>query len=288
MPAHPSWTGYLKLSLVSCAVELFPASTRSEKISFHILNRETGNRVRQLLVDEKTKKPVDEEDRVKGYEARKRKYILVEDEELDAIEIESTRTMEIESFAHAGEIDPLYFSSAHYLVPEDKVAEEAFSDIRDAMKDNKVVGIARVVLHQRERVMMLEPRGSGIFSVTLRYGYEIRKDAPYFDKIKRIKVPAEMREIAGDIIARKTRKFDPGRYEDRYENALAELLKAKKAGRKLSRKKIAKPKSSSNLMDALKKSLSNDGKSRKPAQRSSAGQASRGTRRKPARARRRA
>jgi DNA end-binding protein Ku len=287
MPAHPSWTGYLKLSLVSCAVELFPASTRSEKISFHVINRETGNRVRQRLVDEKTGKAVDPEDRVKGYEAGRRKYILVEEDELDAIEIESSRTMEIESFTRPDEIDPLYMGSAHYLAPEDKVAEEAFSVIRDAMRDRKVVGIARVVMHQRERVVMLEPRGTGIFAVTLRYGYEIRKDGPYFNRIKRTKTPAEMREIAGDIIARKMRKFDPERYEDRYENALAELLKAKKAGRKPSRRKVAKPKPSRNLMDALKKSLKEGGTARKTARRS-AGQTRRAARGKSARAKRRA
>lgn len=262
MAARPSWRGYLKLSLVSCAVELYPASTRSEKISFHIINRETGNRVRQQLVDEKTREPVEDEDRVKGYEVGKRQYILVEDEEFEAIEIESSKTMELESFVKAEEIDPIYLDGAHYIVPEDKVAEEAFAVIRDAMAARKMVGIARIVLHQRERIMMLEPRGRGLLAVTLRYPYEVRPDDPYFGKIPKMKVPAEMIDIASDIIARKVAKFDPEHYQDRYENALVEVLKAKKAGRKITAKKIAEPKPVSNLMDALKKSLAGEGKSR--------------------------
>jgi DNA end-binding protein Ku len=259
MAARPSWRGYLKLSLVSCAVELYPASTRSEKISFHMLNRETGNRLRQQMVDEKTRKPVDNDDRVRGYEVGKRQYITVEDEELEAIEIESTKTMEIESFVAQDEIDPIYLDSAHYVVPEDKVAEEAFAVIRDAMLAKKMVGIARVVLHQRERIMMLEPRGRGLLAITIRYPYEVREDDPYFDKIPKTKIPAEMLDIASDIIERKVAKFDPASYEDRYENALVELLKAKKAGRKITQKKIREPRPASNLMDALKKSLASDG-----------------------------
>lgn len=278
MAARPSWRGYLKLSLVSCAVELYPASTRSDKISFHMLNRETGNRLRQQMVDEKTRKPVEDEDRVRGYEVGKRQYITVEDEELEAIEIESTRTMEIESFVAQDEIDPIYLDSAHYVVPEDKVAEEAFAVIRDAMLAKKMVGIARVVLHQRERIMMLEPRGRGLLAITIRYPYEVREDDPYFDKIPKTKVPAEMLDIASDIIERKVAKFDPRSYEDRYENALVELLQAKKAGRKITQKKIREPKPASNLMDALKKSLAGEGGRRtraapraKPAARRTAG-----------------
>ncbi len=278
MAARPSWRGYLKLSLVSCAVELYPASTRSDKISFHMLNRETGNRLRQQMVDEKTRKPVEDEDRVRGYEVGKRQYITVEDEELEAIEIESTRTMEIESFVAQDEIDPIYLDSAHYVVPEDKVAEEAFAVIRDAMLAKKMVGIARVVLHQRERIMMLEPRGRGLLAITIRYPYEVREDDPYFDKIPKTKVPAEMLDIASDIIERKIAKFDPRSYEDRYENALVELLQAKKAGRKITQKKIREPKPASNLMDALKKSLAGEGGRRtraapraKPAARRTAG-----------------
>lgn len=258
MAARPSWSGYLKLSLVSCAVELYPASTRSDKISFHVLNRETGNRLRQQMVDEKTREVVDTDDRVRGYEVGKRQYITVEDEELEAIEIESSKTMEIESFAAQDEIDPVYLDGAHYVVPEDKVAEEAFAVIRDAMQAKKMVGIARVVLHQRERIVMLEPRGRGLLAITIRYPYEVREDDPYFGKIPRTRVPAEMLDIASDIIDRKVAKFDPRRYEDRYENALVALLQAKKAGRKITRKKIREPKPASNLMDALKKSLAGE------------------------------
>ncbi|HUD51484.1 Ku protein [Parvibaculum sp.] len=268
MAARPSWRGYLKLSLVSCAVELYPASTRSDKISFHMLNRETGNRLRQQMIDEKTHKPVDTDDRVKGYEVGKRQYITVEDEELEAIEIESTKTMEIESFVSEEEIDPIYLDGAHYLVPEDKVAEEAFAVIRDAMQAKKMVGIARVVLHQRERIMMLAPRDRGLLAITIRYPYEVREADPYFDKIPKTKVPAEMLDIASDIIERKVAKFDPKTYEDRYETALTELLQAKKAGRKITHKKIGEPKPAGNLMDALKKSLAGEsGRRSRPAAR---------------------
>jgi len=291
MAARPSWRGYLKLSLVSCAVELYPASTRSDRISFHMLNRDTGNRLRQQMVDEKTRKPVDDDGRIRGYEVGRRRYVTVEDEELEAIEIESTRTMEIESFAAEGEVDPVYLDGAHYVVPEDKVAEEAFAVIREAMQRKRMVGIVRVVLHQRERVMMLEPRGRGLLAITIRYPYEVREDDLYFGRIPKTKVPSEMLDIASDIIDRKVAAFDPKSYEDRYENALADLLKAKKAGRKVARKKVREPKPAGNLMDALKKSLAGESgrraraaPGRKPASRRAAG----GGRSKAGRARRRA
>jgi len=155
MAPRPYWKGYLKLSLVSCAVALFPATSRSERISFHWLNRESGNRLRQLMVDSDTSEPVEREDRVRGYQVTKNDYLMIEDEDLDAVEIESSHTIEIERFVPRSEIDPVYLDSAYYLAPNDKVAEEAFAVIREAMEGQGVVGLGRAVIARRERLFVL-------------------------------------------------------------------------------------------------------------------------------------
>ncbi len=169
MAPRANWKGYLKLSLVSCAVELFPASSTKERVSFHLLNRDTGNRLRRQLVDSETGEVVDSDDQVKGYEVAKRDYVVMEDRDLESVAIESTHTIDIESFVPRAEIDEVYLDTPYYLSPDGKVAEEAFAVIRDAMRAKKVVGLGRVVLYRRERIVMLEPRGKGIAARTLRY-----------------------------------------------------------------------------------------------------------------------
>lgn len=250
-----SWKGYLKLSLVSCSVALYTASSSSERVSFNTLNRKSGNRLKQNLIDSVSGEPVDTADRVKGYQVAKGQYVLVEDADLEALKIESTKTLEIETFVPQAEIDPIYLDSPYYLAPDDKVAEEAFAVIRDAMARKKVVGIGRVVLSRRERMLMLQPRGKGMLATTLRYPYEVRQDAEVFDSIGDVKLPAEMLDIAQEIIARKSGHFAPDTFADRYEEAVVAMLRAKQAGEAFAVPETAEPANVVNIMDALRRSL---------------------------------
>jgi DNA end-binding protein Ku len=250
-----TWKGYLKLSLVSCAVALYNASSASERVSFNTLNRKTGNRLKQNMVDSVSGEPVDTADRVKGYQVSKGQYVMVEDTDLEALKIESTKTIELETFVPQAEIDEIYLDSPYYLAPDDKVAEEAFAVIRDAMTKKKMVGIGRVVLNRRERMLMLAPRAKGMLATTLRYPYEVRQDGEYFADIHDVKLPAEMLDIAQEIIARKSGHFEPDKFTDRYEEAVVGMLRAKQAGQTFTVPEAAAPANVVNIMDALKRSL---------------------------------
>jgi DNA end-binding protein Ku len=254
-----SWKGYLKLSLVSCAVALYNATSTAERVSFNTLNRKTGNRLKQKMIDSGTEEAVDPSDRVKGYEVSKGQYVVVEDTDLEALKIESTKMIEIETFVPQSEVDQIYIDSVYYLAPDDRVAEEAFAVIRDAMAAKKVVGIGRVVLNRRERMVMLQPRGKGILATTLRYPYEVRQDSEYFSDISEIKLPAEMMGIAEVIIERKSGHFEPATFNDRYEEAVVNLLKAKQAGQAFAVPEAPAPSKVVNIMDALKRSLEAEG-----------------------------
>jgi DNA end-binding protein Ku len=254
-----SWKGHLKLSLVSCAVALYSAGSSSERVSFNTLNRKTGNRLKQNLVDSVSGEPVDTADRVKGYQFSKGQYVMIEDADLEALKLESTKTIEIETFVPASEIDEIYIDSPYYLAPDDKVAEEAFAVIRDAMMKKKVAGIGRVVLSRRERLLMLHPRGKGMMATTLRYPYEVRQDSEYFSDIHDVKLSDEMLEIAQEIIARKAGHFEPEKFTDRYEEALVEMLRAKQSGQVFTTPEAAEPGNVVNIMDALRKSLQASG-----------------------------
>ncbi len=273
MAPRPYWKGYLKLSLVSCAVALFPATSKSERISFHWLNRETGNRLRQLMVDSDTNNPVEREDRVRGYQVAKNDYLMIEEEDLDAVEIESSHTIEIERFVPRSEIDPVYLDSAYYLAPNDKVAEEAFAVIRDAMETQGVVGLGRAVIARRERLFVMEPRDKGIVATALHYNYEVRDDHAYFDEIPDITIPAEMLDLAKHIIQTKMDHFDISKFEDRYENALIEMIRAKQAGRPVEASRPQAPTNVVNLMDALRKSIAAETGGMKPPEPAAAGEA---------------
>ena len=255
MAPRPYWKGYLKLSLVSCAVALYPAASRSERISFHWLNRETGNRLRQLMVDQDTGQPVEREDRVRGFPVSKNDYLEIEDEIFDAIEIESSHTIDIESFVPRNEIDPVYLDSTHYLTPNDKVAEEAFAVIREAMAAEGVAGIGCAVISRREKLLVMEPRDRGILATVLHYNYEVRDDKAYFDEIPDIRIPGEMLDLAKHIIRTKMGHFDIAKFEDRYENALIEMIRAKQAGRPVTATSPREPAKVINLMEALRKSI---------------------------------
>ena len=230
MAPRAYWKGYLKLSLVSCPIALYPASSGSERVSFNRINGKTGNRLKQQMVDAESGEPVDKEDINRGYEYAKGQYLLVEDDELEKIRIKSTHTIDIDSFVPRAEVDDRYLDSPYYIAPTDKVGQEAFSVIRDAMRDKKMVGLARVVLSRREHVVMLEPFDKGLLATTLRYQYEIRDHAEYFEDIPDLKLPAEMKKLAAHIVETKAATSSRRRFQDHYETALIDLLKNKQAG----------------------------------------------------------
>jgi DNA end-binding protein Ku len=264
MAPRAYWKGYLKLSLVSCPIALYPASSSSERVSFNRINTKTGNRLKQQMVDAESGEPVDKEDIGRGYQYAKGQYIIVEDDELEKIKIESTHTVEIDSFVPRAEIDDRYLDSPYYVAPTDQVGQEAFSVIRDAMHEKKMVGLARVVLTRREHVVMLEPFDKGLLATTLRYPYEIRDHVEYFEDIPDLKLPAEMKKLAAHIVESKAAHFEPKNFEDRYETALVELLKNKQAG--IPVQTIGEETSAPrviNLMDALRASI--DAGAKKPA-----------------------
>ena len=235
MAPRASWKGYLRLSLVSCAVALFPATTQRDRVHFNVINRKTGHRVRYHVVDAVSGEDVPQEDRVKGYKVGKgggkHDYVLLEEDELDEVALESTHTIEIESFVARDEVDELYLDESHYLVPQDKTGTEAFAVICEAMRDEGLVGIGRVVLYRRERLLMLSPRGKGMMGTALRYRNEVRDAEDYFDDIPHVKVGKDMLDLAKHILKTKRARFDPEKFEDRYESALKKLIAAKRAGR---------------------------------------------------------
>jgi DNA end-binding protein Ku len=249
------WKGYLKLSLVSCPVALFPASSEREKISFNQINKKTGNRIRYRKVDAETGEEVDSADIVKGYEVGKGQFIEIEPEELEAIAIESKRTIEIDEFVAKKEIDELYLNSPYYLVPDGEVGQQAFAVIREAIRKEGMVALGRVVFTSREHVIALEPRGKGLLGVTLRYPYEVRKEDEYFDDIPDEKIPKDMLELASHIVETKAGHFEPEKFEDQYEDALKELIRKKQSGQPIERPERREPSKVINLMDALRRSV---------------------------------
>jgi DNA end-binding protein Ku len=256
MAPRANWKGFLKLSLVSCAVSLYPAASSSSRVSFNTINRKTGAKVKRQFIDSQTGKVVEPEDQAKGYLVGKDTYLVVEDEEIEAIQIESAHTVDIEKFVPRAEIDPRYFEAPYYIAPNERVAEEAFAIIRDAMRDENVVGLGRVVIARRERIMMLEPLGKGLLGTVLRYGYEVRSEEAYFEDIEDLKLPAEMKDLAHVIIQRKAGHFRPEEFTDRYEDALVELIRAKQAGMPARpAEQPARPSNVVNIMDALRNSI---------------------------------
>ena len=259
MAPRPSWKGYLKLSLVSCPVALYPSSSSSEKVSFHMLNAETGNRLKQQYVDSETGDIVERDERVKGYEVSKGDYLVITDEELADIKIESSHTIDIERFVPKAEIDALYFDNNYFLAPDNKVGEEAFAVIREAMAKRGMVGIARVVLFGKERMIMLEPRSKGLVGTTLRYAYEVRAEGAYFNDIPKVEISKELLDLASHIIDTKAGAFEPTAFKDRYQEAVVALIRAKQTGTALPNTEDAKPSNVVNLMDALRRSLGQEG-----------------------------
>jgi len=262
MAPRPAWKGYLKLSLVTCAVELTNVVTHAEKVSFRVLNRKTGNTVKRIYVDAETGDPVEDENEIKGYEVDSGDYVHVEEDEIAAVKVESSDMMSLDGFVDKASIQQIYLDTPYYLAPADKVSEDAFAVIRDAMAAKKKAGLARIVLYRRERPVVIEPLGKGMVLTTLRYDNTVRQPDTVFDEIKAVKTDKEMIELAQHIIDKKQAKFDPSKFDDKYEDALLELIRAKKAGKKAPKAKAAsKPSNVVNLFDALKKSLAEGGAS---------------------------
>lgn len=258
MAPRAYWKGFLKLSLVSCPIALFPATSSRDKISFHQLNKDTGHRVRYRKVDEQTGDEVEQADIIKGYEVEKGHYIELTSDELEAVAIESRRTIEIDEFVPKEEIDEIYMRDPYFITPDGEVGQQAFAVIREAIRKEGMVAIGKVVFTSREHIIMLEARENGMMGVTLRYPYEVRATREYFDDIDKEKIPKDMLDLAIHIVETKKGKFDPSKFEDQYEDALKELIEKKRKGQKIEVPSAPSKSNVVNLMDALRQSVKGD------------------------------
>lgn len=266
MAPRPYWKGYLKLSLVTCPVSLTPATTEREKVRFHTINADTGNRVRSRYVDAETGKPVSDDDEVRGYETEEGRHVMLEDEELEAVALESTRTIDIERFVPADSIGWIWHDSPYYLMPDDEVGEEAFAVIREAMAATGTVGISRLVLARRERAVMLQPRGKGIVLWTLRYGDEVREASDVLGEVDGEKPDKKLVSLVETLIGDLTKPWDGAMVRDPVQEKLKDIIaskqkkKPKKAKRKAAEEEPEAPTNVVNIMDALRKSISQEKK----------------------------
>jgi DNA end-binding protein Ku len=261
MAPRASWKGYLKLSLVSCPVRLYPATSANERIRFNQLHKETHNRINMKPVDPELGL-VERADLVKGYEYEDKKYIILEDDDLEAVKLETNHTLSIEAFVDEDDVDVIYFDTPYYLAPDGAMAEETFIVLREAMRQAGKLAVARLVLSSRERMVAISPRDKGMFVCTLRAANEVRSTSAYFDDIPDAKPDAEMLELAKALIAQKATKFDASAYPDRYEEALKAMIKEKLKGHKPIIAAAPERGNVVNLMDALKQSL---GQAKPPA-----------------------
>ncbi|MQY45402.1 Ku protein [Rhizobiales bacterium RZME27] len=268
-PRRPYWRGYLKLSLVTCPVAMTPATSGSEKVRFHTLNKDTGNRVVSQYIDSVTGKPVKDEHEAKGYERGENEYVLLTDDDLEAVELESVRTIDIETFVPRGSIEWVYLETPYYLTANDKIGDEAFAVIRQAMEAEDVVGISRVVLGRRERAVVLEPRGEGIVVWALRFGDEVRPETEYFTGIDK---KSDAQGVSGleKVIKKGLKDWSPAMVSDPIQESLLKLIDQKKKAKKPTKKAPAKSRKDDSeksnvidIMDALKKSVSKELKSRR-------------------------
>jgi DNA end-binding protein Ku len=255
MAPRANWKGFLRLSLVTCPVALYPATSESEKISFNQLNRQTGHRIKYLKVDADTGDEVPNEDIVKGYQLEKDQFIEVTKEELEEIALESTRTIEIDEFVERSEIDPRYLIRPYYLRPDGKVGHDAFAVIRETIREMDKVAIGRVVLTNREHIIALEPLDKGLVGTLLRYPFEVRSEAEYFDEIQDVKVTKDMLDLAKHIVNQKSGSFEPEKFEGHYETALVDLINQKRAGKPITPKERPRGENVVDLMEALRRSV---------------------------------
>jgi DNA end-binding protein Ku len=255
MPPRANWKGFLRLSLVTCPVALYPATSESEKISFNQLNRKTGHRIKYAKVDADTGEEVANEDIVKGYKVDTDTFVEVTKQELENVALESTRTIEIDEFVDRTEIDPRYLIRPYYLRPDGKVGHDAFAVIRETIREMGKVAIGRLVLTSREHIIALEAMDKGLIGTLLRYPYEVRDPAEYFDEIQDVKVTKDMLDLARHIVEQKAGRFEPGKFEDQYETALVDLINKKRAGKPITSKERPRGENVVDLMDALRKSI---------------------------------
>lgn len=266
--ARPYWKGYLKLSLVTCPVAMSPATSEAEKVRFHTINKETGNRVISQYIDSVTGKPVKEENEAKGYARGENDYVILTDDDLDAVAIDTVRTIDIEKFVPADSIEWVYLDTPHYLVPNDQVGNEAFAVIRDAMKSDKVVGVSKLVIGRRERAVILEPRDEGIVLWTLRFGDEVRPEENYFENIVDEADP-DLIPLVQKLIKQKTEHWSPEMVSDPIQESLLKLIADKKKALRSTKKpakgkgQAAAPSNVVNIMDALRKSVASEMKTKK-------------------------
>lgn len=254
------WKGHLKLDEITCQVALYSGASTAERTRFHTVNKDTGNRVKREFVDEKSGKPVGRDDQVKGYETDRGDYIILEREEIDAAIPDSDKTIRIEAFVPCSEVDTVYFDKPYYLAPVDKVAEEAFDLLREGMTKKKVAALGSAVLFRRARKLMIRPYGNGIVANTLNFDYEVRSAKEAFDDIPAVKIKKDMLDLAGHIIGTMAGEFDPTEFDDCYDAALAELVRAKIEGRPIKAPKKPKPGKVVDLMEALRESAKLAGK----------------------------
>ena len=271
MAPRANWKGFLRLSLVTCPVALYPATSNSEKISFNQINRKTGHRIKYAKVDAGTGEEVANEDIMKGYKVDTDTYIEVSKDELENIALESTRTIDIDEFVPKSDIDPRYLIRPYYLVPDGKVGHDAFAVIRETIRNMDMVAIGRVVLTNREHIIALEPLGNGLMGTLLRYPYEVRDEKEYFDDIQNVRVTKDMLDLARHIVTQKAADFEPEKFEDHYEEALTELINAKRNGKTIGAKRRPRGENVVDLMDALKRSIASEApaKGKKPRKASS-------------------
>jgi DNA end-binding protein Ku len=258
-----NWKGFLKIADLTCPVALYTAASTAERIAFHTINRATGNRVHRQFVDSDTGKPVEKDDQVKGYETGSGEYVVLEPEEVADAVPHSDKTLEVEAFIRCRDIDDVYFDKPYYLTPSDRHAEDVFVLIRDGMRTQEVAALAQTVLFRRVRTLLIHAHGDGLIATTLNFDYEVRPAKDAFDGVPDLKVKGEMLELAEHIIETKKGTFDPALFDDRYEAALAEMVKAKMEGRKIEAHKEPKPEKVVDLMAALRESAGMTGK--KPA-----------------------
>jgi len=259
LSSRPTWQGHLRLSLVSCPVALFTATTRANDVSFHLLNPKTNNRIRMIPTDPDTG-PIERSDLVKGYEISKNNYVVVTPKDLEAVKLETTNTIDIERFVDEDEIDRLFWNAPYYLLPNEKSGLDAYQVIRDALRQTGRIALGRVVMHTRERLVALEPRDKGIIVYTLRMRDEVADPAKAFADIPAGRPDKQMIAIATKIIEQQEGPFDPDKFEDRYENALRDLIRRKEKGEKIVTAEPVEDDNVIDLMAALKKSLKHKGR----------------------------
>lgn len=260
MAPRANWKGFLKVGELSCPVALYTAASTSERIAFHTINRATGHRVHREFVDSDTGKAVDKEEQVKGYEIGAGEYVVLEAEEVAAAVPQSDKTLSVSAFLRCGDINSVYFDKPYYLAPTDRHAEEAFGLIREGMRKNSVAALAETVLFRRVRSLLIRAYDDGLVATTLNFDYEVRSEKEAFDGVPKMKIEGEMLELAEHIINTKRGKFDPRKFDDRYEAAVAELVKAKMEGKRIEVRKQPKREKVVDLMEALRQSAGLDAK----------------------------